>query len=274
MQLFWSIFELEDFSALLCFSVLLLLIFLSIVAAVEPTGLISDKVVTYFLKRLTKADKRRRMLTRPKRIFLVRHGESASNVDPSTCATVPDNKIPLTERGIEQARSVGETLRELIGNEKVLFYVSPYKRSRQTYDMIAQSFEGCLVRHREDPRLRQQEWANFQDPNALPRLKRQRREIGAFYYRFPEGESGGDVYDRVSSFIETLFREAERKELEDNVIIISHGLTIRLFLMRYFHWSVETFHSLWNFDNCEFCELIRSEDGKYKLKANIRCNDL
>ena len=32
----------------------------------------------------------------PRRIFLVRHGQSIANLDPNVYATVPDNKIPLS----------------------------------------------------------------------------------------------------------------------------------------------------------------------------------
>ena len=35
----------------------------------------------------------------------------------------------------------------------------------------------------------------------------ERREFGSFYYRFPEGESGADVYDRVTDFLGSLNRE-------------------------------------------------------------------
>jgi broad specificity phosphatase PhoE len=44
------------------------------------------------------------------------------------------------------------------------------------------------------------------------------------------------VYSRISSFIGTLRRD----HLEDNatVIIVTHGLALRLFLMRFFQWTV------------------------------------
>lgn len=48
--------------------------------------------------------------------------------------------------------------------------------------------------------------ALVQDPDAMPSIMRERREIGAFYYRFPDGESGADVYDRVDNFVEHLHR--------------------------------------------------------------------
>ena len=45
-----------------------------------------------------------------------------------------------------------------------------------------------VMYYREDPRLREQEWGNLQDPYKMEEMKEQRRETGAFYYRFPTGE--------------------------------------------------------------------------------------
>ena len=41
----------------------------------------------------------------PKRIILVRHGESQGNLDMSAYTTTPDYRIPLTALGVEQARA-------------------------------------------------------------------------------------------------------------------------------------------------------------------------
>ncbi|CAM9966031.1 unnamed protein product, partial [Choristocarpus tenellus] len=49
--------------------------------------------------------------------------------------------------------------------------------------------------------------------------------------RFPEGESGLDVYNRATSFIATMFRDFANEGIardDLNVIIITHGLTLRL----------------------------------------------
>jgi broad specificity phosphatase PhoE len=45
-----------------------------------------------------------------------------------------------------------------------------------------------------------------------------------------------------------------------NFLIVSHGLTMRFVLMRYFRWSVEVFDQVWNPSNCEiWClEKVRS----------------
>jgi broad specificity phosphatase PhoE len=54
-----------------------------------------------------------------------------------------------------------------------------------------------------------------------------------------------------------------------NTLIVSHGITIRLFLMRWFHWTVEEFECLRNLDNCEYYILKRqpsyTKTGHYKI---------
>ncbi|CAM9774843.1 unnamed protein product, partial [Heterosigma akashiwo] len=77
------------------------------------------------------------------------------------------------------------------------------------------------------------------------------------------GESGADVYDRASSFMESMFRgmDSVTRERRENVIIISHGLFMRLFLMRFLYWTVKEFESVWNPQNCDIWVLSRQEDG-------------
>jgi len=135
---------------------------------------------------------------------------------------------------------------------------------------------------REDARLREQDWGNFQDPEQIKKFMEERRRFGAFYYRFPHGESGADVYDRASSFWATLHRDWDRQhqwECEemsddyiDNYVIISHGITLRLLLMKYFGWSVEEFHLLWNFENCQMILLEKQPNGSYQLSKPLRRN--
>ena len=45
---------------------------------------------------------------KPKRIILIRHGESEANVNPHLFASVPDYAIELTEKGREQALNAGK----------------------------------------------------------------------------------------------------------------------------------------------------------------------
>lgn len=103
----------------------------------------------------------------PNRIILVRHGESAGNLDTCAYATTPDHKIPLTPDGIDQARSCGARLRSLLSgsanNYRVYFYVSPYDRTRSTLREIGRSFSRKrIIGVREECRIREQDFGNFQ----------------------------------------------------------------------------------------------------------------
>jgi len=204
-------------------------------------------------------------MARPRRIILLRHAESAANLDTSIYEHTPDHAINLTPHGVEQANSVGVTLRETFGDEDVQVYVSPYARAHQT--LRALGMDDLIARVGEEPRLREQDWANYQDTADIDRQRALRDRYGHFFYRFTDGESGADVYDRVSSFLETLHRQFARDDYPPNALLITHGLTMRLFCMRWFHWSVEYFESLRNPDNSELRTLVQGGDGKYMLDA-------
>lgn len=200
---------------------------------------------------------------RPRRIILVRHGESQGNADDSLYETVPDHALELTERGVGEVRAAGERLRDLIAGESVRMWVSPYVRTQQTAELLGLGVPQAELRL--EPRLREQDWANFQDPVLIKEEKRLRDSYGHFWYRFTHGESGSDVYDRVSSFLESLHRNFDDPGMESNVVLITHGLTMRLFCMRWFHWSVEYFESISNPPNGGFVVLERQPDQRYKL---------
>ena len=50
-------------------------------------------------------------MARPRRIVLVRHGESTGNVDDSVYEREPDHALALTERGWRQAEETGKGLK-------------------------------------------------------------------------------------------------------------------------------------------------------------------
>nr|ACG39006.1 hypothetical protein [Zea mays] len=141
----------------------------------------------------------------PKRIILVRHGESQGNLDMSAYTTTPDYRIPLTALGAEQARAAGQRIRDVVagsGNWKVYFYVSPYARTRATLREIGRAFpRDRVIGAREECRVREQDFGNFQVEERMRAVKETRQRFGRFFFRFPEGESAADVFDRVASTI-------------------------------------------------------------------------
>ncbi|MEU6484116.1 histidine phosphatase family protein [Streptomyces sp. NPDC046887] len=202
-------------------------------------------------------------MARPRRIVLVRHGESEGNTDDTVYEREPDHALRLTDRGRRQAEAAGERLREAFGEERVSVYVSPYRRTHET--LRALRLDPSLTRVREEPRLREQDWGNWQDPADVGRQKAKRDAYGHFFYRFAQGESGADVYDRVGAFLESLHRSFAEPDHPPNVLLVTHGLTMRLFCMRWFHWTVDEFECLRNPSNGETRTLLLGADGRYAL---------
>lgn len=218
---------------------------------------------------------------KPLSIFLIRHGESVGNVNREIYKTIPDWKIPLTEKGVLQAKEAGKSLSLKVmgdynnrGNNMFAYYCSPWLRTRQTTQNLRKTLEGlypqALTLYREDPRIREQEWGNYQEEELYKKIMEERKNFGSFYYRMPFGESGADVYDRVTTFIDTMYRDFEKKDFPANVIIVSHGLAIKSFLVRWYHWSAENFDLMETPENCEIIQMDLQQDNRYKLITEIK----
>jgi broad specificity phosphatase PhoE len=175
-------------------------------------------------------------------IKLVRHGISKANtgeMDPQLCG---DFRIPLADVGKEQARAAGARLGAAF-LDGALVYTSPYLRARQTLEGLLQGagVSAEAVKVYEDPRLREVDhgYADIKQQQAM------RETHGWFYYRYSGGESPADCFDRTSGFLEGMMRQVLRKNTE-RVLIVTHGLTIRCFVMRFLHLRVEEFEKLLN----------------------------
>ncbi|GER26868.1 3-bisphosphoglycerate-dependent phosphoglyceratemutase, partial [Striga asiatica] len=216
---------------------------------------------------------------RPRRIILVRHGESQGNADERVYTRVADPKVVLTQQGVVEAEECGREMRRMIEKDgaedwKVYFYVSPYKRSLETLRNLAKAFDKSRIAGvREEPRLREQDFGNFQDQEQMKIQKAARQLYGRFFYRFPNGESAADVYDRITGFRETLrsdidigrFQPPGEQSPNMNLVIVSHGLTLRVFLMRWYKWTVEQFEGLHNLGNGKMVVMERGYGGRYCL---------
>jgi len=210
---------------------------------------------------------------KPNRIILIRHGESEGNLNKDKYRTVPDYSLNLTQKGIEQAKQAGHEIKKIIETENMYVYHSPYFRTRQTFQHLKEGLEENVVKVIEDPRLREMDWGHLRHPDENDEIAKRRDEYSTFYYRVPDGESGADVFDRVSTFLETMYRDFRKSDYPQNTLIVTHGLTLRLFLMRWFHWTVEEFENLLNPHNCQIVVMQQQADGKYELVTKLRTRD-
>ena len=223
------------------------------------------RIVQYFIEVMHKEQKKRR----PKRIILIRHGNSLANIDYNILQHTPDNQVTLSEKGEEQAKEAGKRLKKLLGNESIQFYVSPYKRTRQTYECILESlkdnFSDCII----SSSLREQEYGNLQ--SEMDKQFEEQKHVGEYFYRFKDGESGADVHSRMSIFLQYLFRRILSIDYHayDNIIIVSHCLTIKYFMMNFLNLPVKEYDNLKELDNAQFWIIEKNEFGKYKVKDDI-----
>lgn len=208
---------------------------------------------------------------KPARIILIRHGESEGNIDRNTYAVKQDYKLLLTEEGKKQATEAGRKLRELVSDESIMFYVSPLWRTRMTFEYLARDFNTDQYQVREDPRLREQEWGHYRDLKMNVLIDDERNKFGTFYYRIKDGESCADVYDRMSDFLQSIYREFEKPGFPKNLVLVTHGMALRIFLMRWFHWTVEEFEELRNPKNAQMVVMeLDPHYNKYRLLTDLK----
>jgi broad specificity phosphatase PhoE len=207
---------------------------------------------------------------KPKRIIILRHGQSTSNANGfAVVDTTPNFKVELTPLGIEQAKTVGHQLQLIINKESIFYYNSPYLRAKQTFFEIKQFFLNNSTTIREDVRIRELDHSFNLNRDELRSELKLKEEFGDFYYRPLRAESLSDLFNRVDSFVSSMFRAFEKSDFPQNVIIVSHSFTIRIFLMRWFHLTIEEFESLQRPKNCGKYIFELNNKGQYVLQSQL-----
>lgn len=107
----------------------------------------------------------------------------------------------------------------------------------------------------------------------MDKIWEQRAHYGHFFFRIPHGESAADVYDRIASFNETLFRQFSLDSFPNVLVLVTHGIWARVFLMKWFRWTYEEFETLRNIPHCQYLVMKQQPDGKYSLKTPLKTWD-
>lgn len=212
---------------------------------------------------------------------------------PASCYT--NSRLTIT-KAEEAGRQLRSMLRE---DDTIQFFTSPYRRTRETTEGILRTltaddptpspFPRNKIKVYEEPRLREQDFGNFQPCSAeMERMWQERADYGHFFYRIPNGESAADAYDRVSGFNESLWRQFGDDDFPSVCVLVTHGLMTRVFLMKWYvttlwlllrfkliisryHWSVEYFEDLRNVNHCEFITMKQDPvTHKYILENELR----
>lgn len=157
-------------------------------------------------------------------LWLVRHGQTDWNLTGRWQGQAPDAP-GLNEAGYAQALAVRE---QLNGRRFSGIYASDLLRARQTAELLAESL-GMTVTF--EPRLREINlgtWEGMLSSEIEARYPREleERKRDPWHARAPEGESPGEVAERVLAAIE----EISEEHRAGSVLVIAHGLSLAVII--------------------------------------------
>jgi 2,3-bisphosphoglycerate-dependent phosphoglycerate mutase len=221
-------------------------------------------------------------------IYLVRHGQSTANVNKAVHHELPDHIIPLSELGILQARAAGVALNSIINTEelepgKLRIWTSPYLRTRQTADNLQATLDPkiseLLAPRAENIALCEQQFGLFdgiEDEDLPARFPKEHAHYklaedyeGKFWPRMPLGESRFDVAMRVQTSFAT-FKEQALEDGIQNIIVVTHGVAMRAFIMSWFNLPYEWFEREKNPGNCDIFRITKSfEQSGYVHRTSL-----
>lgn len=163
-------------------------------------------------------------------IYVVRHGESQSNVYAHENPDKPASHFgefgsSLTQKGKEQAHTLAQKLKTISFSA---FFSSDLNRAKETAEIIA-SYYNIPVTNEKIIRER-----FFGEPmsnvkkKTIEKVLDQLAEEKKFAFKyFPNGESGHDVVNRFQKFL----KEVAHKHKNKTVLVVSHSYVMRLFLI-------------------------------------------
>lgn len=141
----------------------------------------------------------------PPRIYLIRHGETEWSLSGRHTSRTD---IPLTARGEDRARELGQRLRD-IQFARVL--TSPRQRARQTCELA-----GLGPAAEIEPDLAEWDYGEYEGQRSVDILQA-RPDWNLFRDGCPQGETPAQISDRADRLIVRL------RSLGGNVALFSHG---------------------------------------------------
>jgi broad specificity phosphatase PhoE len=221
--------------------------------------------------------------TKVERLFIVRHGESIANVDPSVYRHtaeyefgIPDEKVWLTPVGWEQALACGRFLNAYlepdqdVGERRIAIWYSSFLRARQTAKGIFTALEPKISHVYERDTMVE---VSFGYADGLPesevqkkfpeywaQLKRAEAFRTKHFLASPNGESRASVASRVDLFIASLQRKTEEHGITDH-IVVTHGATARLIAKQWLGHRYEITDASRNLNNCDVVMIAKDPEN-------------
>lgn len=197
------------------------------------------------------------------RLFLIRHGETDFNVQGIVQGGGVDSD--LNEKGRLQGKAFFEMYKH-IPFQKI--YCSRLKRTFQTIHHFESL--GYEIEHHEG--VNEFNWGDLEGKASSEETKRWFREMtlaweeGNLDVGIPNGETPNSAWKRCAPF----FEELHKKHKEGNVLVCSHGRTLRIILSELLGHGMKNM-GMFQHDNTGVNILQFHSDGRIEVEA---LNDL
>ena len=172
-------------------------------------------------------------------LYFTRHGETVWNVENKICGMTDS---PLTERGRQQARKLGEAVKASgVHIDEILY--SPLSRAADTAMAIA---EATGLPARCEPRLREQCFGKYEG------TPRNGGEFRVSKTHFADRYSGGESMMQLAQRIYNLLDEL-RADTDKTYLLVAHNGIARV-VQSYFYDMTNEEYAAAGIKNCEFVE--------------------
>lgn len=155
------------------------------------------------------------------KIFIIRHGETTDNKEKIFSGS---RNVNLTEEGIEEAKKIGEELKD---DKITKAYQSSQIRSKHTLELALNGYHPD-IQVIEDDRIRERDYGDLTGKSKTE-LENSDPENYKLWHRSydvppPNGESIKDIEVRVMEFLNEVLPTFTK---DDVVLISAHGNSIR-----------------------------------------------
>ncbi|MGN0394992.1 MAG: histidine phosphatase family protein [Coprococcus sp.] len=174
------------------------------------------------------------------KIYFTRHGQTVWNVENKICGATD---IELTELGHEQARQLGQLIRD--GNyhiDEILY--SPLVRASETARHIS---EQTGIKMREEPRLKEQNFGRYEG------TARNGQEFKKAKEHFIDGYDGGETMLHLCQRVYNLLDELKAESDKKTYLLVAHNGISRV-IQSYFNNMTNEEYAAFGIKNCEIRE--------------------
>ncbi|MDO8575012.1 MAG: histidine phosphatase family protein [bacterium] len=210
----------------------------------------------------------------PRRLYLVRHGETEANrlkIIEGRGAGFPEYGAPLNHTGLSQAYLLGRALAEVNLSH---IYMSPAKRARETADQICLWNEAIWIKANKvplkrsiTPDLLEMNFGIIEGLNGNKAREKYPDFFKTYHEKpsqtvFSEGESVVGAYNRIGLALSEILAA---HTFGGNILIVSHGASLTLIFICIFKLDLDTmFHAI-RHHNCGLSIIEWEKPGVPKI---------